>query len=162
MWAGDQITGRREWVNSEQRTESESVVTQSVHSLQPHGLQPSRPLCPWDSAGKNTRVGCHSLLQRIFPTRGQTWVSPVPPGKTKQGTRKQKVSALFSEGGYAPSVDGLFLVTKETRGHVCKWKFPSFFYKRETHALILGRKLKTECSSCVCLNSLQLTQSLGK
>ena len=27
-------------------------------------------LCPWDSLGKNTRVDCLSLLQRIFPTQG--------------------------------------------------------------------------------------------
>ena len=27
-------------------------------------------LCPWDSPGKNTRVGCHFLLQGIFPTQG--------------------------------------------------------------------------------------------
>ena len=25
---------------------------------------------PWNSPGKNTRVGCHSLLQGIFPTQG--------------------------------------------------------------------------------------------
>ena len=37
--------------------------------LQPHGLLPTRLLCPWDSPGKNTGVGCHSLLQRIFPTQ---------------------------------------------------------------------------------------------
>ena len=36
----------------------------------PHGLQPSRLLCPWDSPGQNTGVGCHALLQGIFPTRG--------------------------------------------------------------------------------------------
>ena len=30
----------------------------------------TRLLCPWDSLGKNTRVGCHSLLQGIFPTQG--------------------------------------------------------------------------------------------
>ena len=28
------------------------------------------PLCPWNSLGKNTGVGCHSLLQGIFPTQG--------------------------------------------------------------------------------------------
>ena len=28
------------------------------------------PLCPWDSPGKNTGVGCHVLLQGIFPTQG--------------------------------------------------------------------------------------------
>ena len=27
-------------------------------------------LCPWDSPGKNTGVGCHSLLQGIFLTQG--------------------------------------------------------------------------------------------
>ena len=30
---------------------------------------PSRLLCPWDFPGKNTEVGCHFLLQRIFLTR---------------------------------------------------------------------------------------------
>ena len=28
------------------------------------------PLCPWDSPGKNTGMGCHFFLQGIFPTRG--------------------------------------------------------------------------------------------
>ena len=39
-------------------------------SLRPHGLLPTRILCPWDSPGKSTGVGCHFFLQRIFPTRG--------------------------------------------------------------------------------------------
>ena len=34
-----------------------------------------RLLCPWDSPGKNTRVGCHALLQAIFPTCYRTQVS---------------------------------------------------------------------------------------
>ena len=38
-------------------------------SLQPHGLEPTRLLCLWDSPGKNTGVGCHFLLQGIFPTQ---------------------------------------------------------------------------------------------
>ena len=49
------------------QSESHSVVS---NSLQPHGLQLARFLCPWDSPGKNTAVGCHSLLQRIFLTQG--------------------------------------------------------------------------------------------
>jgi len=32
-------------------------------SLQPHGLQPTRLLRPWDFPGKNTGVGCHRLLR---------------------------------------------------------------------------------------------------
>ena len=30
----------------------------------------TRLLCPWDSPGKNTRVGCHGFLQGIFLTQG--------------------------------------------------------------------------------------------
>ena len=37
------------------------------NSLGPHGLYPSRILCPWTSSGKNTGVGSCSLLQGIFP-----------------------------------------------------------------------------------------------
>ena len=44
-----------------------SVVSDSLH---PYGLQPTRLLCPWDSPGKHTGVGCHALLQGIFPTQG--------------------------------------------------------------------------------------------
>ena len=40
------------------------------NSLRPHGLQTARLLCPWNSPGKNSGVGCHFLLQRIFPTQG--------------------------------------------------------------------------------------------
>ena len=40
------------------------------NSLWPHGLQPSCLLCPWNSPGKNIGVGCHFLLQGIFPTKG--------------------------------------------------------------------------------------------
>ena len=38
--------------------------------LQPHGLKPAWLLCPWDSPGKNTGVGCCALLQGIFLTQG--------------------------------------------------------------------------------------------
>ena len=34
----------------------------SSDSVRPHGLQPTRPLCPWDFPGKSTGVGCHCLL----------------------------------------------------------------------------------------------------
>ena len=27
-------------------------------------------LCPWNSPGENTGVGCHTLLQGIIPTQG--------------------------------------------------------------------------------------------
>ena len=50
---------------------SESVSPSVVSdSFRPQRLQPARLLCPWDSPGKNTGVGCHSLLQGTFPTQG--------------------------------------------------------------------------------------------
>ena len=42
---------------------------------EPPGLYPARFLCPWSFPGKNTRVGCHFLLQGIFPDPG---TEPVP------------------------------------------------------------------------------------
>ena len=48
------------------------LVAQSCPTLWDpmHRLLPTRFLCPWDSPGKNTGVGCHSLLPGIFPTQG--------------------------------------------------------------------------------------------
>ena len=43
---------------------------QSCLTLWPYQLQPARLLCPWDSPGKNTGLGSHSLPQGIFPTHG--------------------------------------------------------------------------------------------
>ena len=41
---------------------SRSVLSDSS---QPHGLQPTRLLRPWDFPSKSTGVGCHCLLQKI-------------------------------------------------------------------------------------------------
>ena len=52
-------------------TAAAALSLQSCLTLcDPNGLQPATLLCPWDSLGKNTRVGCHALLQGIFPTQG--------------------------------------------------------------------------------------------
>ena len=39
-------------------------------------LQPTRLLCPWNSPGKNTGMGCHSLLQGDLPNPVLEPVSP--------------------------------------------------------------------------------------
>ena len=51
----------------ESEGESHSAMSDS---FRPHGLGPTRLLCPCDSAGKITGVGSHSFLQGIFPTQG--------------------------------------------------------------------------------------------
>ena len=57
---------------------------------------PARLLCPWDSPGKNTGVGCQARLQGFFPTQGSNppllcllhWLAVslplAPPGKPSQ------------------------------------------------------------------------------
>ena len=46
-----------------------SVASVMSDSLQFYGLQPARIFCSWDSPNKNS-VGCHALLQGIFPIQG--------------------------------------------------------------------------------------------
>ena len=38
-------------------------------SLRPHGQRSLAGYSPWASPGKNAGVGCHFLLQGIFPTQ---------------------------------------------------------------------------------------------
>ena len=52
-----------------QKSENVSLSIMS-NSLQLHGLQPARLLCPWNSLGKNTGLGSYSLLQGDFPNPG--------------------------------------------------------------------------------------------
>ena len=77
-------------------------MSDSVH---PHGLQPTRLLCSWDSSGKNAGVGCHALLQGIFLTQGSNpgllcfllWqegsLPLAPPGKP----RAKYIAYFFSD-----------------------------------------------------------------
>ena len=64
-------------------------------SCDPMDCSPPGSSCPWDSPGKNTRVGCHFLLQGIIPAQGsnpgilhyQTGSLPLaPPGKPPLAT----------------------------------------------------------------------------
>ena len=47
------------------------------NSVQPHRQQPTRLLCPWDSPGENTGVGCHFLwiFQCKLLREGEAWGS---------------------------------------------------------------------------------------
>ena len=59
------IMFRIEW--SKSKIASLSVVSNNLWS---HGLQTARFLCPWNSPGKNTGVGCYFLLQGMFLNQG--------------------------------------------------------------------------------------------
>ena len=47
-----------------------SAVSVVSNSMQPYRQKSTRLLCPWDSPGKNTGVGCHAPLQSIVLTQG--------------------------------------------------------------------------------------------
>ena len=67
-------TGWLRWKRGPEQTHQthwDSLCTSSFvsHSLWPFGLQLTTLLCPWDLSGKNTGIGCHFLLQGIFPAQ---------------------------------------------------------------------------------------------
>ena len=49
--------------------------------LWPQGLKSAKFLCPWDSPGKNTGVGCHCLLHGNLPHPGIEPTSPALAGR---------------------------------------------------------------------------------
>ena len=53
------------------------VFSVMFNSLQPHGLQPARLLCPWDFPDKDTGEGCHVSSRGSSRPRDLTSVSPV-------------------------------------------------------------------------------------
>ena len=59
------------------------ICSDSSNSLQPHECQPTRLPCTWDFPGKNTGMGCHFLLQGIFPIQGSnlSLLSPALAGR---------------------------------------------------------------------------------
>ena len=82
---------------------------------------------PGDSLGKNTRVGCHALLQGIFPAQGSNpgflhcrWVLyQEPPGKPKN-TGMGSLSLL----------QGIFPTQELNQGFLhCRWIFYQLSYE---------------------------------
>ena len=61
-----------------------SVMSNSVWS---HRRQPTKLLCPWDSPGKNTGVGCHFLLQCMHACKVTSVVSDSVQTYGQQPTR---------------------------------------------------------------------------
>ena len=51
------------WESSYGVDAAAAVASVMSNPVRPHGQQPTRLLCPWDSPGKNIGVGCYSLLQ---------------------------------------------------------------------------------------------------
>ena len=59
----------------------------------PHRQQPTRLLCPWDSPGKNTGVGCHFLFQCMHAKLLQSCLTLCNPMDSSQlGSSVHRIS----------------------------------------------------------------------
>ena len=108
-------------------------VTSVVSSfLPPFGLQPTKLLCPWDSPGKNTGVGCHFHLQcmKVKSEREVAQLCPTlsdpmdhsPPGSSIHGSFQARV---LEWGAIAFSVCGPYLTLKNYSLFICKSSDPT-------------------------------------
>ena len=94
------------------------LVTKLCPTLRPHGLGLARLLCPWDSPGKKTAVGCYFLLQ-CMKMKSESEVAqscstlrdPMdcsPPGSSVHGIFQARVlewgAITFSGVSYYPPV----------------------------------------------------------
>ena len=86
-----------------------AVLRHSVlsDSLWPCRLQPTRHLCPWNSPGKNTGVGCHALLQETIPIQGSNQVSSIAGRlftiwNTREAQILEQVAFPISRGSFQP------------------------------------------------------------
>ena len=104
-----------------------SLVTQSCLS-DPMDCSPPGSSIHGDSSGKNTGVGCHALLQGIFPTHG---IKPRSPSL--------QADSLPSEPQGKPSNDTVLSVT--------------WYYEKST-GLEIRTKFLSRTKHCVTLNIL--------
>ena len=80
-------------------------------------LWPARLLCPWDSPGKHTGVGCHFLLQRTFPSQGNPclphWQANSSPLHHWEAQGCSLRNAVFPSGSRIPAEIQSFHVLEE-------------------------------------------------
>ena len=100
-------------------------------------------LCPWDSPGKNTRMGSHSLLQGIFQIQGSN------PGLPRC---RQFIYHLSHQG--SPDVDGV-----EDSADFVSF-FPDFVWTLRDFSLNLEADGQSITADEYLENSLKLLQQL--
>ena len=144
------------WKESYDQPAAAAKSHQSCPTLRSHRQQPTRLLCPWDSPGKNTGVGCHFLLQ-CMKVKSESEVTqscltlsnPMDyslPGSSVHGffqaTVLEWVAIAFSGMTNLDSILKSRDITWPTKVHLVKaMVFPVVMYGCESWAV---RKLSTE------------------
>ena len=97
------------------------------NSMQPFGQQPTRLLCPQDSLGKNTGVGCHTLLQGIFSIQGSNLgllnCRQILLHLSHQGSRSSAGKEYACSEGNLSSIPSLEK-GKATHSSLLAWRIP--------------------------------------
>ena len=100
-----------------------------------------RLLCPWDSPGKNTGVGCSFLLQEIFPTQGWNlhllhWqvntFTTEPPGKPRF-----TAWLLWNTTCETQTLNGIQSITSDPILYAFFFKF-EFYLKENRNSILVG------------------------
>ena len=107
LQVGQQLRTRF-WLYLLQNCFTYGLVAKSCLTLRPHGLESARLLCPWNSPGKNTGVGCRFLLQGDLPDPGIEPASPAVAG-------------------------GFFVAEPSGKPCVCVWRKPRQHRRNKVH-----------------------------
>ena len=104
-------------------------------------LHVSRLLHPWDSPGKNTGVGCLSLLQGIFPTQGSN------PGLPHCRQTLYRLSYQGSPKHYEGIWKLMFLCSWKKKRVIINTKqgFPCLIQVKPPSSLVQSKCLENDC-----------------
>ena len=104
---------------NKRKSKAERIVWMSVLShvvmsnyLRPHGLQPARLLCPWDSPGKNTERVAISFSRGSFLPRDWTHISCIAGGFFTTGPLRKTTERAMVKTNLIQGSVSLKLVTK--------------------------------------------------
>ena len=127
------------------------VAKSCLTVLWPPLTWPARLLCPWDSLGKNTGVGCHFLFQGIFLTQGLNlgllhWQADSLPLSHQGSPSSITACTVFSCSVVSSSLrpNGL----QPTR-LLCPWDFPGKSTGVGCHCLLHQCSLVGHNSGCL-------------
>ena len=116
-----------EWSQSLSFTASLYVLSYVRLSVTPWTVQSTRLLCPWNSPGTNTGVGCHFLLRGSSQPRDRTHVTCVSRTGRRFFTTVPPRNSCFSLR--STTKQSALRISKVFKTHL-KWHTSRFFWSK--------------------------------